>query len=100
MNVRGGGIAPGSRYEVDLLDSRRFSGCFVRGQIDDLRGTLDPRAQRTPSTRPAIRRALPTPSLSLRRSGLPTAGGIDYHSTYAETALYSRRPLAGSTAPH
>ena len=42
MNVRGGGIAPGSRYEVDLLDSRRFSGCFIRGQIDDLRGTLDP----------------------------------------------------------
>ena len=43
MNVRAGGIAPGSRYEVDLLDSRRFSGCFVRGQIDDLRGTLDPK---------------------------------------------------------
>ena len=43
MNVRGGGIAPGSRYEVDLLDSRRFSGCFVHGQIDDLRGTLDPK---------------------------------------------------------
>ena len=42
MNVRTGGMALGRRYEVDLLDSRRFSGCFVRGQIDDLRGTLDP----------------------------------------------------------
>ena len=77
MNVRGGGIAPGSRYEVDLLDSRPLQWLLYPRPNRRPARHLGPEAQCTPSTRSAVRRALPTPSPCLCRSGLPTAGGIE-----------------------
>jgi hypothetical protein len=41
-NDRGGGISPGARYEIDILNASRVEGCFIKGEINDLRGTLDP----------------------------------------------------------
>ena len=35
-----GGIAPGRRYEVALADGRSVIGCFLNGDITDLRGTV------------------------------------------------------------
>jgi hypothetical protein len=42
-NKAQGGISPGQRYELALRDGRGVSGCFVHGDIDDLRGTVDSR---------------------------------------------------------
>ena len=36
-----GGISPGLRYELDVLDGAGVSGCFINGDIEDLRGTVD-----------------------------------------------------------
>ena len=41
MNNAEGGISPGRRYEIDILDGSGVRGCFLKGDIDDLRGTLD-----------------------------------------------------------
>ena len=40
MNTKSGGISPGGRYELDILDGRKVNGCFIRGEISDLRGTF------------------------------------------------------------
>jgi hypothetical protein len=40
-NDRPGGIAPGARYELDLLDGSGVEGCFINGVTPDLRGTID-----------------------------------------------------------
>ena len=40
-NGRGGGISPGARCELDILNASRVEGCFIKGEINDLRGTLD-----------------------------------------------------------
>jgi hypothetical protein len=40
MNTKSGGISPGARYELDILDGRMVSGCFLRGDISDLRKTV------------------------------------------------------------
>ena len=37
-----GGISPGSRYELDVLDSTGVKGCFIHGDKNDLRGTISP----------------------------------------------------------
>lgn len=41
MNNADGGISPGGRYEIDILDGSGVRGCFFKGDIDDLRGTLN-----------------------------------------------------------
>ena len=41
MNSLGGGISPGKRYELDLDDGAGVRGSFIRGVVDDLRGTVD-----------------------------------------------------------
>ena len=41
MNKRGGGISPGRRFEMDILDGAAVTNCFLSGEIDDLRGSLD-----------------------------------------------------------
>jgi len=41
MNALGGGISPGKRYELDLDDGAGVRGSFIRGVVDDLRGTVD-----------------------------------------------------------
>ncbi|NKB67424.1 MAG: hypothetical protein GKR89_10215 [Candidatus Latescibacteria bacterium] len=41
MNTAGGGISPGRRYEIDLLDGSGLAGCFIYGEIADLRGAID-----------------------------------------------------------
>ena len=43
-NNLSGGISPKGRYELDILDGAGVSGCFIKGDIEDLRGTLDPEA--------------------------------------------------------
>jgi hypothetical protein len=42
-NLRGG-ISPGSRYEVDITDGTGVRGCFIHGDVSDLRGTVDQKA--------------------------------------------------------
>ena len=42
MNNLSGGISPGGRYEFDIIDGRGVKGCFVHGDINDLRGSIDP----------------------------------------------------------
>ena len=39
-NTLGGGISTGGRYELDLTDGAGVKGCFVHGEINDLRGTI------------------------------------------------------------
>ena len=41
MNSLAGGISPGRRYELDLDDGAGVRGSFIRGEVDDLRGTVD-----------------------------------------------------------
>ncbi len=41
MNTRPGGISPGARYEMDLIDGSGVSGCILEGEIADVRGTID-----------------------------------------------------------
>jgi hypothetical protein len=40
-NNLGGGISPGSRYELDITDGSGVNGCFIHGDVGDLRGTID-----------------------------------------------------------
>jgi hypothetical protein len=40
QNTAKGGISPGSRYEIDIEDGAGVQGCFIHGDVDDLRGTL------------------------------------------------------------
>jgi Right handed beta helix region len=40
-NTAGGGIAPGDRYELDIMNGRSVAGCLINGKIDDLRGSVD-----------------------------------------------------------
>lgn len=42
QNTKPGGISPGSRYELDILDGSNVIGCFLGGQTEDLRGTINP----------------------------------------------------------
>ncbi|APZ93525.1 right-handed parallel beta-helix repeat-containing protein [Fuerstiella marisgermanici] len=41
MNTKAGGISPGSRYELDILDGSNVRGCLFGGSTSDLRGTID-----------------------------------------------------------
>ena len=40
-NNASGGWPPGSRYELDLASGIGVSGCFVNGDVNDLRNTVD-----------------------------------------------------------
>jgi hypothetical protein len=40
QNTATGGIAPKRRYEIDIEDGAGVKGCFIHGEIDDLRGTI------------------------------------------------------------
>jgi hypothetical protein len=40
-NTLGGGISPGSRYEIDITDASGVRGSFVHGDVGDLRGTIN-----------------------------------------------------------
>jgi hypothetical protein len=40
-NNLAGGISPGSRYEIDITDGAGVRGSFVRGDVDDLRKTVN-----------------------------------------------------------
>jgi len=40
QNTAKGGISPDRRYEVDIEDGAGVKGCFIHGEIDDLRGTI------------------------------------------------------------
>ena len=41
-NNRSGGIYTGQRYELDILDASRVSGCCLGGGLEDPRGVIDP----------------------------------------------------------
>ena len=51
-NNLSGGISPKGRYELDILDGAGVSGCFINGDIEDLRGTLNPEANEMPAPDP------------------------------------------------
>lgn len=36
-----GGVSPGKRFELDIVDASGVEGCFISGEINDLRGTID-----------------------------------------------------------
>jgi parallel beta helix pectate lyase-like protein len=40
-NSRGGGISPGARYEIDITDGAGVRGSFFRGDVEDLRKTVN-----------------------------------------------------------
>jgi hypothetical protein len=40
-NTLRGGISSGSRYEVDITDGAGVRGSFIRGDVNDLRGTIN-----------------------------------------------------------
>ena len=42
QNTRRGGISPGGRYELDILDASGVRGSFIHGEINDLRRTINP----------------------------------------------------------
>jgi hypothetical protein len=39
-NTLGGGISPGTRYELDIEDGSGVRGSFIHGAVNDLRGTI------------------------------------------------------------
>jgi hypothetical protein len=45
-NTLAGGISPGSRYEIDIVDGAGVKGSFIHGAIGDLRGTIDKKLNR------------------------------------------------------
>jgi hypothetical protein len=40
-NNLAGGISTGARYEIDILDAAGVKGCFIHGDVGDLRGTIN-----------------------------------------------------------
>ena len=40
-NMLPGGISPGARYELDIMDAAGVRGSFIHGEINDLRSTID-----------------------------------------------------------
>jgi hypothetical protein len=40
-NTLAGGISPGRRYEIDIVDGAGVRGSFIHGDVDDLRGTVN-----------------------------------------------------------
>jgi len=40
QNTAKGGISPGRRYEIDIEQGAGVKGCFIGGEIGDLRGTV------------------------------------------------------------
>ena len=45
-NTLAGGISEGPRYEIDIVDSAGVRGSFIHGEVNDLRRTLDAKANR------------------------------------------------------
>ena len=43
QNIASGGISEGDRYEIDIVNGRGVSGCWIEGRIIDLRQTIDPK---------------------------------------------------------
>ena len=43
-NTLPGGISPGPRYELDIVDAAGVRGSFIHGDVNDLRRTIDPKA--------------------------------------------------------
>ncbi len=41
-NTASGGISKGDRYEIDIMDGSGVSGCWIEGNILDLRNTINP----------------------------------------------------------
>lgn len=42
QNNAGDGSRPGKPYEIDILDASGVTNCWLTGDIEDLRGTVDP----------------------------------------------------------
>ena len=42
QNISPGGISEGKRYEIDILDGTGVRGCWIAGEIIDLRNTINP----------------------------------------------------------
>jgi hypothetical protein len=51
-NNRTGGISPGGRYEMDILDGTGVANCFLNGDTEDLRGKLDATRNTMPAPDP------------------------------------------------
>jgi hypothetical protein len=45
-NTLAGGISEGGRYEIDIVDAAGVRGSFIHGDINDLRRTIDSKANR------------------------------------------------------
>ena len=45
-NTLAGGISEGGRYEIDIVDAAGVRGSFIHGDINDLRQTIDSKANR------------------------------------------------------
>ena len=42
QNISPGGISEGKRYEIDILDGTGVRGCWIAGEIIDLRNSINP----------------------------------------------------------
>jgi len=42
-NTLKGGISPGKRYELDIIEGAGVRGSFIHGDVNDLRDTIDPK---------------------------------------------------------
>ena len=45
-NTAKGGISKGPRYELDVTEGSGVRGSFIHGEVNDLRGTIDPAANK------------------------------------------------------
>ncbi|MCP3916389.1 MAG: right-handed parallel beta-helix repeat-containing protein [bacterium] len=51
-NTLGGGTSPGPRYELDIVDASGVRGCFLGGELLDVRSAIDPAANRLAAPEP------------------------------------------------
>ena len=72
-----GGISPGSRYELDITDAAGVRGSFIHGDVNDLRGTVQPRCEHDRPARSALRQPVRAPRATVRGGRIPTREGAD-----------------------
>ena len=73
-NTLAGGISAGARYEIDIVDGAGVRGSFVHGDINDLRQTIDAKANRLESPCSSIRCGVRAAGAGVHEGGLQAGG--------------------------
>ena len=90
-NNRPGGISPGRRYELDILDAAGVRGSFVHGDVDDLRDTVDRTANTFDPSDPRFDGQYVPHA--------PEYAAVGYRPVKFESSLTGSMPRAGVRAP-